>query len=289
MRGAAHTRAVDPSQLVTAWSPNALGIALPVVAAAFYLVAVSRVRRRGHAWAGWRVVVWLSTCALALWTLAGAPWTLRLTDGWGEWMDGVAVGFAAAVLPLGAALGDPVRLAGLVRGADGPPGVATGRIARALMLPGVSSALSAIFLTAALMSHWYAPHATPAWSWGLLLAGAFATGLAVNLPLLTDDLLPSWASPGVKTLIAFVDGVFDAVPGIVVMLGASMAAGGALLCVAEAIGIPMIAATLVQWMRADEAAARRMDAELDARPTSSGPWWEEDPRFADRFGPRGRA
>ncbi|QEH94211.1 cytochrome c oxidase assembly protein [Dermacoccus abyssi] len=123
------------------------------------------------------------------------------------------------------------------------------------------------------------------------------------LPLLAGDLLPSWAGPGVRVLLACVDGLFDAIPGILVMthhdllmphfpgFAASAAtyrgdmsasldqkfAGGALLAVAESVGLPLLAAVFIEWMRADRASARRADAELDAQygdgPGTTTPWW----------------
>ena len=81
--------------------------------------------------------------------------------------------------------------------------------------------------------------------------------------------------------------------------------GGALLLVAESIGIPVIAAVFVEWVRSDEREAREIDEQLDrprdrplaveGRPTpgdaqavdavdpSDRPWWEDDPRLAARF------
>ncbi|MEN2741004.1 cytochrome c oxidase assembly protein [Microbacterium sp. X-17] len=267
------------ADLFTAWAPTPWGIGLPALCAAAYLVAVLRLRRRGIRWSRWRSLWWLLACLLAVWTLCGAPWALRTES---DWMDGLAVGMAAAVLPLGAALADPVRLAETVRGR--PVRFLRGRIARAFMYPGVSSALSALFLTIAMTSRWYSPHGqTPELAWLLLLLGAFVTGMLVNLPLFGEDLLPVWATPGVKTLIAFLDGIFDAIPGIVVMLLVNMKTGGALLATAEVIGIPMIAATLVQWVRADAATTRVIDAELDAEEPGDGLWWQSDPRFQDRY------
>lgn len=270
------------ASLLTAWAPTPWGIGIPVLCALLYVVGAARLRARGVRWSGWRVTWWLLTCALACWTFAGAPWALRTES---DWMDGIALGMAAAVLPLGFALGDPIRLAESLRGR--PIGWVRGRIARAFMYPGVSSAISALFLTVALTSPWYRPHGqTPPFAWALLLLCAFATGLLVNLPLLGEDLLPSWANPGVKTLIAFLDGLFDAIPGIVVMLLVNMRTGGGLLAVAEVVGIPMIAATLVQWVRADAAETRVVDAELDAQEPGDGLWWQSDPRFQDRFSGR---
>lgn len=277
---------VTAGDLVTAWAPNLPGLGLPALCAAGYVGAFMAARRRGLDAPTWRLVLWLVTCALAVWTFAGAPWALRTRTGS---MDGIALGMVSAVLPLGIAFGDPVGLAERLRGR--PVRMLRGRVARALMFPGVSSLISAVFLTVALTSAWWRPVGrTAPGPWSGLLACTFVVGLLVTLPLLADDLLPSWASPGIKTLVAFLDGLFDAIPGVVVMLTVNQQAGGALLAVAEGVGIPLIAATLAEWVRADAVEAREVDARLDeegdGQPERTGLWWESDPRFADRFGRR---
>jgi cytochrome c oxidase assembly factor CtaG len=75
--------------------------------------------------------------------------------------------------------------------------------------------------------------------------------------------------------------------------------GGALWILGDLVGLPFLAAQLIQLMREDESDAARVDAELDARdagqavaevPTAGEqdtgkPWWEDDPRFTSRFKP----
>jgi cytochrome c oxidase assembly factor CtaG len=72
--------------------------------------------------------------------------------------------------------------------------------------------------------------------------------------------------------------------------------GGVLWILGDVVGLPFLAAQLIQMIREDEADAKVIDAELDARdataatavatePAGQRPWWENDPRFADRFRP----
>lgn len=75
--------------------------------------------------------------------------------------------------------------------------------------------------------------------------------------------------------------------------------GGALWVLGDLVGLPFLAAQLIQLMREDESAAARVDAELDARDARQAaaqvpaegeqaedkPWWEDDPRFTSRFKP----
>lgn len=80
--------------------------------------------------------------------------------------------------------------------------------------------------------------------------------------------------------------------------------GGALWVLGDIVGLPFLAAQFIQMIREDETDAAGVDAELDAaeaaeaavaradpddpgpdagEPAGNQPWWESDPRFADRF------
>jgi cytochrome c oxidase assembly factor CtaG len=76
--------------------------------------------------------------------------------------------------------------------------------------------------------------------------------------------------------------------------------GGALWILGDLVGLPFLAAQLIQMIREDEQEAAQVDAELDAsaRAAAAGaetagvapaaaadsqPWWESDPRFTGRF------
>jgi cytochrome c oxidase assembly factor CtaG len=77
--------------------------------------------------------------------------------------------------------------------------------------------------------------------------------------------------------------------------------GGALWLLGDLIGLPFLAAMLIQMVREDDKEARVVDAALDAADAVSGaastgpatadaapkgtaqPWWESDPRFTGRF------
>jgi cytochrome c oxidase assembly factor CtaG len=80
--------------------------------------------------------------------------------------------------------------------------------------------------------------------------------------------------------------------------------GGALWVLGDIVGLPFLAAQFIQMIREDETEAAGVDAELDAveaaesaaaaggdagpgpeadEPAGQRPWWQSDPRFADRF------
>ena len=290
---------LTPAGLVTEWSLTPL-LLLPVTLAAAYLFLLRAARRTNHPWPAWRTTSFLAATLVLAWSANGAPAAYRGTV---SWMGTLSVGLTTAVVPLGLALGDPTslweRVSGRrIRWLRGPA-------ARALMFPLVASVVAATVVTLAFTAGWYAASRTHDGTWALLQVTVLVVGVLVNLPLLSEDLLPAWCTPGLRTLLAFADGAADAIPGIVVMTTIDWVAGGALLAAAEAVGVPTLFAVMAQWVRSDEAEARETDARLDrlearrtAAPETAGtaeqdqaaqepapdrPWWESDPQLAHRF------
>ena len=320
----------------TAWRFDAVGVVLAVLLLAPYLWLVVSARRRGVRWPWWRVASYLVLgVGTLIYVTCGVVGVYRQTF---MWMFAAQVGAIGTVTPVGLAVGDPLRLLAAARGTADTAvhRVLQSRAARVLTFPAVSFLLDlagilAIFFTP------YGDHAVRSSLIGtLLILQLLIVGLLYVLPTLGDDLLPDWATPPVRTFLAFLDGVADAVPGILVMTANSFLlphfpgfspaadalrgglshtmdqkyAGGALLAVAESIGVPMIAAVFIEWMRHDADEARATDAELDRaeaeraattspardtaddehsateQPATDQPWWLTDPRLADRFGRR---
>ncbi len=287
---------LTPARWVTEWSLTPL-VLLPVILAVGYALLITAARRADKPWPAWRTATFLAATVVLVWSANGAPAAYR---GSVDWMGTLSVGLTTAVVPLGLALGDPVRLWEELRGRQ----VAwlRGRVARALMFPVVASVVAATVVTLTFTTGWYAAARAHAAPWALLQVAVLVVGLLVNLPLLSEDLLPAWCTPGLRTLLAFTDGVADAIPGVVVMASIDWVAGGTLLAVAESVGIPTLFAVMVQWVRSDEAEAREVDERLDrleservaaaATPSPQGaaqepvldrPWWESDPQLAHRF------
>ncbi len=276
---------LSPARFLDAWAPSWFGLGLPLLLAVAYAVPLLRLRRSGGQWPPLRSASYLGGIVVLAWSLAGPPAAYREAV---PWMGAMGVGLVAAVVGLGLALGDPVALWETATGRTA--GWLRGRLARAIMFPLVASVVSAAVLTIAFTSTWYARAQVSPGSWALLQLTALAIGLLVNLPLLSEDLLPAWCGPGLKTLLAFVDGLLDAVPGIVVMTTVDKWVGGALLAVAEAVGVPMIFAVLAGWVRSDAREAAEVDAHLDAQEAAgeggTTPWWLADPDLARRYGRR---
>jgi cytochrome c oxidase assembly factor CtaG len=315
----------EPGDLLTAWTADPFGLSLVTLVLVAQVALLVQAGRDGVRWPRWRVAV---QTGLGVGTLAYAlcgPLAVYRADVF--WVGALQVGVLATVTPVGLALGDPV---GLLRAAhpDGDHALLRavhGRLVRALTYPAVSTALATGTLLLVFVTPVFVVSTRSAAAAAALDVVLLGTGLLFTLPLLTDDLLPRWATPPVRTLLAFLDGLLDAVPGIVVMTASTLLVpgypgfssgvsgldplldqhlgGGALLATAESVGLPVIAAVFVEWMRSDEREAHEADRTADAlearRPatvpsTANGPppgeamspsglWWENDPRFAGRF------
>jgi putative copper resistance protein D len=331
---------LTPSSLITDWTASPVGLALLILVTAPYAVAVVRARAAGVAWPWRRPAFYLVAGVGSLAYAVCGPLAVHRTEVF--WIACLQVGVLASLTPVGLALGDPV---GLVRARTRAVGAARmplmlrvveGRLARVLTFPAVSSCLAVGTVLLVMLTPWFEQTMRSATSAALLYVVLLGSGLLFVLPLLTDDLLPRWATPPVRTFLAFIDGLLDAIPGIVVMTSSVLLAptfpgfasgtsgltpsmdqrlgGGAMLAVAEAVGLPVIGAVFVEWIRSDEREAREVDARLDAessRTTASpasptgatattvptvptggeaspelaapGLWWEQDPRLAPRF------
>ena len=312
----------QPSDLLTAWTASPVGLALLVLVASPYAVWWRRVRRAGVSWPAWRSALFL---VFGVGTLAYAvcgPLAVYRTSLF--WVGALQVGVLSSVTPVGLALGDPLGLMRAAHGSTQPWLVRAlqGRVARALMFPAVSSVLAVGSLVLVFFTPWFELSTRSVAVEALLDVQLLVLGLLFVLPILVDELLPPWATPGVRTLLAFADGLLDAIPGILVMTAPTLLApgfpgfagrtgdptpifdqrlgGGAMLLVAEAVGLPIILAVFIEWMGADAREARVIDAELDARlgaataevdatstsvPGATAPvlWWESDPRFEGRY------
>ncbi|MFI1172009.1 cytochrome c oxidase assembly protein [Streptomyces melanogenes] len=302
------------------WQLDLPALALVAVLGGLYGWGVLRLRRRGEPWPVARTAAF---AVLGLGTIVVATMSaLAVYDTVLFWPAAVQNVLLDLVAPLGLALGDPLSLAlrALPERTAGPVRRAmTGRAARILAFPLVSSVL----VLASELCVYFTPYFETALRDGalhqlmylqLLLAGSLFV-----LPLLTkEELLPSWCGHPVRAALVFLDGLIDAVPGIVVMTSGSVIAGswytrhapewapdlhadqqlggGAMVTLAELVGVPFLMVVFVQWVRAERAGTaaldRRLDAELVPAPAAPGPgtaadleseepelvrpWWESD-------------
>lgn len=283
---------------------------LAVLLGALYGTGVMRLRRRGERWPGTRVAAFV---LLGLGTLVVA--TMSALSVYGRvlfWPAAVQNILLDLIAPLGLALGDPLRL--ILRALPESAAarvrrVITGRPVRLLTFPLVSTAL----VLATELTVYFTPYFETAlrdgWLHELMYLHLLLAGSLFVVPVLTrEEALPRWCTHPVRAALVFLDGVIDAVPGIVVMTHGTLIAGawylghapswapdvdhdqqlggGAMIGIAELVALPFLLAVLVRWARAERAETavldRRLDAEMvPAAPAATGPdlvrpWWETE-------------
>jgi len=278
---------------LTTWTLDPLAVGLAVVLAVGQVALVVRVRRRGHRCPWWRVVVSL---VLGPGLLSLVSCSFAATYGViAFWPVALAVTLLLVVVPAGIALGDPVRLVGLATRAPGG-GARAGRLGRSAARVFDAPVAGALAGMAVQLAYYLTPWMTASLRSGavrsltgvaLVAAGALfavpAFGSAAAEGTAADGEAGAW---GLRVLLAFVDGVLDAVPGLVVGVGGVSLAGGwyahhhlagalspsddqllggtLAVAVAEVVAAPLLLTACVRWSRADAAQAAREDAALDA-------------------------
>ncbi|MEU9125185.1 cytochrome c oxidase assembly protein [Streptomyces sp. NPDC048506] len=294
--------ALTVGSLVSSWQLDVPALLLVVAAAALYGWGVVRLLRRGSAWPLVRsaAFVLLGLGALVVATMSG----LAVYDHAVFWPAAVQNVLLDLVAPLGLALGDPLRLAveALPESAAGRVRrVMTGRVVRVLTFPLVSTALVLATELTVYFTPYFATALRVGWLHELMYLHLLAAGCLFVVPVLThEQTLPAWCTHPVRAGLVFLDGIVDAVPGVVIMTHGTLIAGawylhhapswapdayhdqqiggGAMLSIAELVALPFLLAILVQWARAERvqtaALDRRLDAELVA--VSAAPTPEHD-------------
>jgi len=308
-------------RLFSSWQADVPALLVVVLLGGLYGWGVLRLRRRGESWPVAR------TAAFALFGLGtivvATMSALAVYDRVLFWPAAVQNVLLDLIAPLGLALGDPLRLALRAlpeRAAARTQGALTGRLLRLLTFPLVSTAL----VLATELTIYFTPYFETAlandWLHQLMYLQLLLAGSLFVLPVLTrEEALPAWCTHPVRAALVFVDGIIDAVPGIVVMTHGTLIAGawylqhapswapdvqhdqqlggGAMVGIAELVALPFLLAILVQWARTERAETvaldRRLDTELEratpAEATAEGPelvrpWWEtENSEVAQRI------
>ena len=241
---------------------------LVLVLAAPYLWHALRV----PGWAHWRTGVYLASCVLLWWCLAGTPAVLRLAVGWwgvvGVALTDVLVGFGIVVAA-------PIRLWEESRGRR----VAWIRSRPMLVLsfPLVSASLNGVIIVVAFGSAWFARARSDDTSWIALIGACLLGGFLANVQLLSPDLVPGWLTPGARMALSLVDGLLDELPGIIVMVSVNQLWGGILWFAAQPVVVPMVGLIVIDWIRHDRKVAGEVDSALDSIEAAGGstttPWW----------------
>ncbi|GAA5068862.1 cytochrome c oxidase assembly protein [Streptomyces similanensis] len=296
------------ARLLSSWQLDVPALVLVLVLGGLYGWGVLRVRRRGGAWPPARLAAFtvLGLGALVVATMSA----LAVYDHVLFWPAAVQNVLLDLVAPLGLALGDPLRLAveALPAGAAARMRRAvSGKAVRALTFPLVSTALVLTTELVVYFTPYFATALRVGWLHELMYLHLLAAGCLFVVPVLThEEALPSWCTHPVRAALVFLDGIVDAVPGVVVMTHGTLIAGawylhhapawspdvrhdqqiggGAMLSIAELVALPFLLAILVQWARAERVQNAALDRRLDAELARVAPPAAEP---ADPAGPSG--
>ncbi len=330
---------LTPTRALTEWTLDPWMLALVVVLGALYLAGVRRVRRRGTVWPVARPI-WFLGLGLGFLVIATMSW-VGAYQAVLFYARAVQTVLLVLVVPLFLALGRPITLATTALPGAGRriEAVIRSLPMRILTFPAITTLALVGVPFVMYFTSWYTAVFRSGTVRELTYLVLMAPGFAFFWTLLRVDPVPKRYPYGVSMWITGAEVVGDAFFGIAViadqnLLGASyyhalarpwgpslataqVIGGGALWILGDLVGLPFLAAQLMQLMHEDESDAARIDAELDARqaeqdalraaaaaartgepgepgePGEAGAdeavaarlWWEEDPRFTDRFKP----
>ncbi|MGW5654128.1 cytochrome c oxidase assembly protein [Streptomyces humi] len=282
-------------RLLTSWQLDVPALALVLVLGGLYGWGVLRVRGRGGDWSPARTAAF---AFLGLGTLVVATMSsLAVYDRVLFWPAAVQNILLDLVAPLGLALGDPLRLAVAALPADAAARVrraTTGRVLRLLTFPLVSTALVLATELTVYFTPYFATALRVGWLHELMYLHLLVAGCLFVVPVLTrEETLPAWCSHPVRAALVFLDGVIDAVPGVVVMTHGTLIAGawylhhhpawapdvqydqqvggGAMVSIAELVALPFLLTILFQWARAERIQTAALDRRLDEQWAATTP------------------
>lgn len=265
----------------TAWQWSWPGAICGLALLALLAVVIRRSGQRRPS--GWRIAGYLAGVGSLLYVTCGP---VGVYSSILMWVFGIKVGVLSSLTPIGLAMGRP---SGATLAAALPRPLLA--VCRVLAFPGLSSVIVTVSVIAIVFSGYGQASTTSTLVDAILVVHLLVVGSLVTVPLLVDGLLPAWAGAGMRTLLAVVDGLLDALPGILLMTAGSLAmpgfpgfaarwsatrnglsptfdqrlAGGSLLATAESVGLPLLGLVFVEWMRQDARTAKEYDAQQDSR------------------------
>jgi len=304
----------------TEWTADPAMIAFIVVLGGCYLLAVRKIRRDGGQWGTGRVTAF---CGLGLGFLviATMSWVGVYTPVL-FYPRAVQTVLLVLVVPLFLAMGKPLTLTetafpGTSRGMHA---VVKSRVARVVTFPAITALALVAVPMVMYFTSWYTAVFHSGTIREFTYLALMVPGYVFFWTLLRVDPVPRMYLYGVAMWITAAEVVGDAFFGIAVIadnnliaapyyhavgypwpptLATSQVIGGGIIWIlGDFVGLPFLAVQLIQMMREDKAEAAAIDAELDARdaaraaethesddaaPEAERPWWENDPRFTERF------
>ncbi len=306
--------ALTLTRAFTEWTFDPVMAALIVVLGAGYVAGVRRAGDWPLARRIWFLGVGLGSLLIATMSWVGVYQPVLM------YARAVQTVLLLLVVPLFIALGRPISLViAVFPGAGRRIEAAIGsRLARLATFPAITTFTLVAVPFVMYFTSWYTAvyHSGPVRE--LTYLALMAPGFAFFWTLLRVDPVPKKYSYAVSMWITAGEVIGDAFLGIAViadqnLIGTSyfgalgrpwgpthatdqVIAGGVLWVLGDLVGLPFLAAQLIQMMREDESDAAKIDAELDAADAElqakaaaslpeeePKPWWEADPRFTSRF------
>jgi cytochrome c oxidase assembly factor CtaG len=312
----------------TSWTLDVPVLAAVLLAGGLYLAGVRRTRRAGGSWPGGAAAAF---CVGGLGVLVIATMSfLGVYQGVLFYIRAVQNVLLLLAVPLFLALGRPVSLAiaAMPRLGRRVEALVASRPARILTFPAITALAVVLVGFILYFTPWYEAGLRNDLVRELTYLALLAPGWVFFWTLLRVDPVPRAYPYLVALWVTGVEVVGDAVLGLAIMADQNLIAGsyyrelgrpwgpglradqvvggGALWLLGDLIGLPFLAAMLIQMMREDDKEARAVDAELDAadaRPAAAAagpapagpaaaapgpagtaePWWQSDPRFTGRF------
>jgi len=296
----------------TEWTLDPWALGLVLLLAGLYLSGARRARRSGTAWPAGRTVAF---CGLGLgfWVIATMSW-VGVYQPILFWVRAVQTILMLLAIPLFFALGKPLTLliASLPKAGPRIEAGIRSRAAKVLTFPAITTGVLVIVPFLLYFTPWYEAGFHSVAVRELTYLALMVPGFVFFWTLLRVDPVPRTYPYLVALWVTGVEVVGDAVLGLAVIAYQGLIAGayyhalarpwgpslrtdqvlggGTLWILGDIVGLPFLAAQLIQMIREDESEAAVIDAELDAREDEAPadapadrPWWESDPRFVGRF------
>jgi cytochrome c oxidase assembly factor CtaG len=311
----------------TEWTIDPWALGFVLLLGGLYLAGVRRVRRSGQPWPAGRIIAF---CGLGLGfcVIATQSW-VRVYSDYLFYVRSVQTILLLLLVPLFLAMGRPLTLAiqSLPRAGPRLEAGIRSRAAKVLTFPAITTMVLVVTPFVLYFTSWYVAGFHSAVVRELTYLALMAPGFMFFWTLLRVDPVPKAYPYLVSLWVSGAEVVGDAILGLAVLADVHLIAsgyyhavawpwgpsistdqvlgGGTLWVLGDIVGVPFFAAQFIQMMREDEADAKVIDAELDARDAAIAasnpaqashpapaavqgmaedrPWWESDPRFANRF------
>ncbi len=317
------------ARALTEWTLDPWTLGVVLLLGGLYLSGARQVRRSGTPWPPGRTVAFcglgLGFCVIATMSWVGMYQPVLF------YARSVQTILLLLVVPLFLALGRPLTLVIASLPGLGPriEAAIRSQTAKVLTFPAITTLVLVLVPFAVYFSPWYAAGFHSVAVRELTHLALMAPGFVFFWTLLRVDPVPKAYPYLVSLWVTGVEVVGDAVLGLAVIADQSLIAGayyhalarpwgpslatdqvlggGTLWILGDIVGLPFLAAQLIQMIREDEADAVVIDAELDAQDAARSaqaagapadgageaaggtpgnkPWWESDSRFAGRFQP----